>query len=197
MHRKYTPRQPRVTRTCQQCSVSFSITVARIRNGGGAYCSRACMLDGRHVTPERFWNRGVRRENGCLIWVGALNNKGYGQLRRAEGLVLTHRLAYAWAYGSIPDDLDVLHHCDTPPCYEPTHLFTGTNLDNMKDKVTKGRHPHGEQSTSAKLTDQQVRDIRTQWSAGGIRQADLAALYGVNRPAISKIVTRQRWQHID
>jgi hypothetical protein len=56
----------------------------------------------------------------------------------------------------------VLHGCDNPPCVNPAHLTSGTNLENMADMVAKGRHldrirVHADKI--AKLSDDQVRAI--------------------------------------
>lgn len=58
--------------------------------------------------------------------------------------IYVHRAAYIEAYGEIPDGKLVCHHCDTPRCIEPTHLFVGTHADNMHDMIRKGRQrPRG------------------------------------------------------
>jgi len=93
----------------------------------------------------------VRMSNGCLEWTKAVDRRGYGRLQRGSrgmGVVMTHRLAWELANGPIPPGLDVLHHCDNPPCAqtEPTegypegHLFLGTDADNIADMTAKGRH---------------------------------------------------------
>lgn len=84
---------------------------------------------------------------GCHLWQGALDDHGYGRInlgRRGEGQEKTHRLAWAWKNGPVPDGLSVLHSCDTPRCCNPDHLFLGTQLDNMRDMVRKGRHQYVE-----------------------------------------------------
>ena len=58
-------------------------------------------------------------------------------------------------HGVIPEGLDVLHHCDNPPCIRPEHLFLGNDSDNQKDMVSKGRG-----NRKRKLTDEQVKIIR-------------------------------------
>lgn len=50
------------------------------------------------------------------------------------------RYVWAQAHGPIPDGLFVCHHCDNPRCVRLDHLFLGTNRDNQRDVVSKGRH---------------------------------------------------------
>lgn len=74
----------------------------------------------------------------CMEWKGSRAN-GYGQKHINGKRHKTHRLAWAWANGPIPDGMLVLHSCDNPPCCNPNHLFLGTQSDNMRDCANKGR----------------------------------------------------------
>jgi len=74
-----------------------------------------------------------------MIWHGA-NRSGYGVVSYQNRSVLVHRLVYEHTVGPIPEGMNVLHHCDVPACSEPTHLFVGTDQDNVMDAVRKGRH---------------------------------------------------------
>ncbi len=49
------------------------------------------------------------------------------------------RQAWKYAHGAIPEKLRVLHKCDNTLCVRPSHLFLGTQKDNMLDKSRKGR----------------------------------------------------------
>lgn len=75
----------------------------------------------------------------CWVWKGARGGKGYGSKMIRGKAYRTHRLAWEWVNGPIPDGMMVLHRCDNPPCCNPNHLFIGTNTDNMRDMVAKGR----------------------------------------------------------
>jgi hypothetical protein len=75
----------------------------------------------------------------CMVWRGARNGCGYGAKRIGGKVRSTHRLAWEWANGTIPDGMCVLHRCDNPPCCNPSHLFLGTVADNNRDRKAKGR----------------------------------------------------------
>lgn len=88
--------------------------------------------------PEDIYKH-VRQNGECLEWTGWTNNWGYGLIRIAYKVRLTHKVAYELKKGEIPDGMLVLHTCDNPPCLYEGHLFTGTQSDNMKDMHSKGR----------------------------------------------------------
>lgn len=101
---------------------------------------------GRVARPldERLLERRSININNCWEWVGALNNKGYGvmsnpRLPGKNKMRVVSRIAYEVWIGPIPDNLFVLHHCDNPKCFNPDHLFVGTQKDNLRDAAKKGR----------------------------------------------------------
>lgn len=149
---------------------------------------------------ERFWKQVVivPYDNGCWLWSGHTNQKGYGQIGRGAagaGEIKAHALSWIIHYGRIPEGKCVLHRCDNPPCVNPNHLWIGTRLDNNRDSVSKGRNQRGEKHRFSKFTNQDINDIRSLWPQ--MNQADLARRYNVNWSAIWKIVHKKTWKHIE
>ena len=127
----------------------------------------------------------------CVEWEGA-KCRGYGRVGKSQ---YAHRAAWERANGNIPKGICVLHKCDNPACVNVDHLFLGTHADNMADMVKKGRSPrsNGEKDGNSKLTEDQVRAIRTD----NRLHRKIAAEYGVTRANISYIKRRNTWRHLD
>ena len=141
--------------------------------------------------PSDFMRYVLVVPNGCWNWVGHTNRGGYGQMRVRGKTYSAHRLSFMLNRGPIPDGVCVLHRCDVPACVNPDHLFLGTDLDNKNDMIAKGRNPIGPKHGRARLTPEQVAEIRTKRSAGsGLRS--LAKEFGVSQTAIFNVV-KKHW----
>ncbi|HCU0295103.1 TPA: HNH endonuclease [Citrobacter sedlakii] len=135
----------------------------------------------------------------CLEWTGSRTTSGYGKIIVKGESILAHRFAYCVANGLTLKEIDGLvirHRCDNPSCINPTHLETGTPMDNVMDRVARGRSASGECNGKAKLTKEQVEEIIATYvprhhKYGGTA---LAKVYGVNQATISKIVLGKRWK---
>jgi len=126
-------------------------------------------------------------ESGCMLWPHTASEKGYGAITRSGEKWLTHRLVYEVKVGHVPAGMFVCHHCDTPRCVRPEHLFLGTHRDNMADKRRKGRCSSGEQNGNAKVTDAQVGDIRAAYRAGSTL-IEIGERFGLHFSTVSDIV---------
>lgn len=137
----------------------------------------------------------------CWAWTGMRHRQGYGWIRSAPAvggrMKLAHRLSWELFRGQIPRGMNVLHRCDNPPCVRPSHLFLGTQADNVTDMETKGRgrKAHGASHPSAKLTPEKVAEIRLRVAAGESKRS-LSMEYGVARHTILSVVLRRIWAHV-
>jgi hypothetical protein len=105
----------------------------------GLKCTFIELVSHQRVThEERFWSK-VNKTETCWLWTGHCNCDGYGEFSICGVRILAHRASYLLEYGMLPEGLSVLHSCDNPPCIRPTHLFLGTQQDNVNDMIAKGR----------------------------------------------------------
>ena len=135
---------------------------------------------------QRFWGK-VDRSGECWVWTGALTGPGYGQITVSGRKKTAHRLSWEAYNGPAPKGMFVCHKCDNRACVNPAHLFLGTHADNMADMARKGRSYHGEKHHWAKLSTDDVDEIRRFYS-NGTPQKVLAREFGVTQGAISQIV---------
>lgn len=160
------------------------------------------------IRADLFWAK-VEKTQDCWEWMASIDHRGYGKFAVGRRILGAHRVAWELHHGAIPDGLFVCHRCDNPRCVRPVHLFLGTAADNSRDMCAKGRvqsgaqhHTQrqpdrvarGEQGSNARLTWEQVHEIRARYGAGGARLQDLADEYGVNFGTIGKIVRGDRWK---
>lgn len=138
----------------------------------------------------------------CIEW--PLNKQTrYGKKRFGGKLYATHRLAYAWAHWdgvgdwkALPADMVVMHTCDNPACCNPAHLRLGTQVENIKDMERKGRGNRsrpGAENPACKLTEADIREIRSAKKWYGYLDA-MSAKYGVDKSQLTRIRRGEAWQ---
>lgn len=156
----------------------------------------------RRPLEDRFWEKIDKRgADECWPWLASDGQDGYGQLRVGKRIEKAHRISYMLHYGPIPENMEVCHECNNPPCVNPTHLFLGTHLENMRDMAEKGRSTlgnpglSGETHPNAKLNETQVKQIR-EMAHAQTAYCVIARQFHVSEALIRKIVKRQAWKHV-
>lgn len=147
---------------------------------------------------ERFLAK-VQKTDGCWNWTASKTSEGYGFIGeggRGGRCLRAHRVAYELFVGPIPEGVCVLHRCDNSACVNPSHLFLGTQADNIRDRDAKGRQARGEGIKQAKLTWPQVQEIRAQyqWRSREFGVRALGRRYGVDQAEIWNIVHGHTWR---
>lgn len=166
----------------------------------------------------------------CWIWPGSTNQQtGYGQVAAIHDGVRTvlsaHRASFAAFIGSIPDGMQVLHKCDVRACFNPRHLFLGSQLTNMRDMIAKGRqvvkrpdihwtslHPdrirrganHHLRRVGSACLPRGVGHPASKLTDAQVLDilestetlAILSGRHGVSKTTVSRIRRRQAWKHV-
>jgi hypothetical protein len=196
---------PKVGFICDYCGEPAEREPWRfVENRYGAFCSPRCayaacserrIQENEATFAERFWER-VDKKGKCWEWKAGRNKQGYGTIRRRGENMRASRMAYELSRGVILTDADhVLHTCDNPPYCRPDHLYLGSKKRNARDMVERGRCPdhRGENNGRAKLSREQISEIRRLYKEGA-RQVDLARMFGVVQPHISRLVRGEQWK---
>ena len=148
---------------------------------------------------ERFWKRvnkhGPATQKLGRCWVCTNRSERYGQISVEGKMQLAHRVAWFIATGRCPNP-SALHKCDNDKCVRFSHLFEGTQADNVRDMIAKGRKvnrpPLGEDHGCAKLTEAIVKEIRKR--KGSVRS--IAKAFGIDPTHVSRIKLRKSWKHV-
>ena len=118
-------------------------------------------------------------DDECWEWLGAKSRGGYGYFCGVDGKnIKAHRFSWMLIHGEITIGMCICHTCDNTGCINPSHLFLGTILDNMLDKINKG---HG--SENRLLNDTEIQEIRN----SSKNYAELSKLYKVSSATIDRV----------
>ena len=154
--------------------------------------------DSSRETHFQYLVRTVLNHNSdeCLIWPFALSTfYGYAFVYVPEDHEdrHAHRVAYKVIHGNYPTKQGC-HTCDNRACYNPRHVFDGTQKENLEDMVAKGRSLRGERNHRAKLTAQQVIEARSDYEH--MTRKAVAAKYGLSEGGMKKVLSGESWRHL-
>jgi hypothetical protein len=178
-------------------------------------CNNKICCNPKHLfietLDERFWSKvDIKNENDCWNWLASTNSDGYGEFRYKNKLEIATHMVWFLTYGKMPT-LQILHTCDNPSCCNPNHLFEGTNIDNINDRVNKNRsavgnkhgtHTHPESLINAaikkgKLKEDDIIKILTMYYFEHIKPKEIHVLYNnLDKTTITDIIYGKTWKNI-
>lgn len=143
-------------------------------------------------------SKNFHHNGECMEWAGQRTRAGYGVVSFEGGQHYVHRLSFEASHGEIPQGHGVLHRCDNPPCFNPAHLFSGTQKDNGADMVAKGRARNGgffgSMVGTAVLDEGRVLEIR-RLRREGFSYAKIGRIFGLGSTTILNACA-YGWVHV-
>ena len=166
----------------------------------------------KYVWKRRIKDKLTRTSDGCFIWGGAKDGKGYGQVNILNKIYLIHRIALEIKLNrTLERDECACHKCDISDCCNPDHIFLSDQLGNVRDMWEKGRQggqfkkghiwpeeirAKGVDISISKLTPKQVIEIRSIYNNTDQGYKKIAKKYPVTPGTIRAIIKRRTWKHI-
>lgn len=155
----------------------------------------------RASLERRFWDK-VDRSGGPdtpWTWKGHFNRKykGYGYIWVCGRKEVAHRVAWELINGPIPEGMKVLHKYDDPLNVNPSHLFLGTQKDNVHDMFQKNRAfvPNGLCSKKAVLNIENVKLIR-QLHKSGLGCRRIGKIIGASHGTVQCVIRGDTWRYV-
>lgn len=189
------------TRRCKRCRKRFQLPQWRLNMGPGTFCGVKCSVKWRVKPVKKRFLAKVRKTKTCWLWVGAVTTKSRKRgVLKVDGKSMTAaRVSWELFRGKIPKGKSVLHDCpggDDPRCVNPSHLWLGTQLENITDRHRKGRDANGLTHPKAKLNPAKVRSIRRKRCDNKTDYAVLAVEFGVSESTVWSAGERKAWKHV-
>lgn len=184
---------------CAECDAKAHAKGLCSKHYKRATSSRPVLATRDMTLIERFFHY-VEKTDGCWNWTGATFGDGrYGSFWVEGKTVSAHTFSYRHHIGHIPEGMCVCHKCDNPLCVNPNHFFLGTNKDNSRDMVNKGRCrvASGDAHYKTKIAEADIPRIIEMCKT--MKQVDVAKLFSVDPSHISRIARgakRGRAHHV-
>lgn len=146
--------------------------------------------------PLKYLRETVLEYTGdsCIKWPFSTDRTGYGFICFEGRNRRAHNLVCEMIHGApIGDKIEACHSCGNGHlgCVAPRHLYWGSRLDNAADMVKHGRSRRGEKCNMAKLTEKDVREIRS--LQGQLLQREIAEKFGISHSQVSRIHSGTDW----
>lgn len=132
---------------------------------------------------------------GCVPWPFKVDDKGYGRFNAHSGSYAAHRYVCERKHGAPPSPKHhASHSCGkgTEACVAWWHLRWDTAKGNLADRDLHGTMNQGERHGNSKLTDAEVKFIRSTT----LPRAQVALEVGVTPEHVRRIQRREAWKHV-
>lgn len=125
-----------------------------------------------------------------------LDKDGYPRVKHQAKMWRLNRLIFTYVYGKIPEGKVIGHSCNNKGCINPSHLYLTTAPENSTQAKKDKLYKQGVDSGRAKLTEEQVKEIRRSYYEDSLSQDKLAISFDLSQSTVSAIVRNKTYKHI-
>lgn len=175
--------------TCHTCDNHLCCNPSHLYEGTSSDNVRDMMTRGLHragaegrrqVVDRLIGKIEVRTDGECWPWIGHCQATGHGHLKVFGKITIASRLMLEIALERPLERGEVCRHtCDTRACCNPAHLVAGTQRENLQDARERRRVASGHRHHNARLTPEQVVEMRRQYAETFKGVTALSEEYGV------------------
>lgn len=136
--------------------------------------------------------------NDCLPWPFERTHYGYGTVKHEGKRRPASRVMCIIVHGKPPTPKhEAAHSCGNGHlgCMNPKHIRWKTKIENIRETLEHGTNVRGEKCHFSKLKETDIKTIRR--LARRLTGKEIAKIYGVKGPAITRIIQRQRWAWVE
>lgn len=149
---------------------------------------RCSFADGAVV--KHFYKGRILRQNKSDEYGHLAVRIGYDNIRLTLSV---HSLVLQAFKGACPAGMEACHNNGVASDNRPDNLRWDTHLANNRDRLLHGTYLRGEQHHMAKLSENDIREIRQQ----KLKRRQVMALYGVSNSQAHRIVTGRSWVGVE
>lgn len=165
---------------------------------GGAFRISEISEEEKLERLKKNYNSLVIKKGGCWDWKGKFEKSGYAKMscRFELGARHAHKASYLIHIGQIPEGMQINHLCNNRECSNPTHIYAGTQQENMRDKIESNHQAKGSKNGNSKLDETKVMKIKTLLNSGKDIKF-ISDIFNVTPTQIYNIKKNKQWKHVE
>ncbi len=125
-----------------------------------------------------------------------LDKDGYPRVKHGARTWRLNRLIFTFVNGKIPEGKVIGHSCNNKGCINPSHLYLTTPAQNSTQAKLDGLYKTGIENGRAKLSEEDVKELRRLYYEETVSQDKLAKKYKLSQSTVSAIVRNETYKHI-